>query len=195
MDLSSLFLENPLPVYVVLALVEAVLLGLWRWGAMRWARTALVVPVALAAAVALVAHFVKTDREQIAEVLDEIASGAQAGSLEPARAYLDPALKVPAPGMVGLVVRFNREQFLERARTALATYPIRSAEVTHVQTSIAGANATSIVETHATIEFAEYRGTAPFNATWKLQWAKRPEGWRIVRLEVLSPARLANWNF
>jgi len=71
--MSETFFENPLYVYIALGLVEVVLLGIWFERRAPGAARAMIVPPVLAGVVALMAHWVVTDREQIQTASQDIA--------------------------------------------------------------------------------------------------------------------------
>ncbi len=188
-DLSRHLFEGPVYAYVVLGIVEVVLA--WMWYSRRTARFALALlpaPV-LALAVGLTAHFVRTDREKIASALEVIAAAIEAGDVGSAGAFLDEDCRSPYRG--GRLI--DKEGLLAIARHALARWPVRDIRLGSLQTEVAGPNATTALETRIT--FGGQLGGQTFAMGWRLQWARRGEAWRIVRVEVTHPAFARDLNF
>jgi hypothetical protein len=174
-SLKALLFENPLKLYLLLAVAEVVVAAFWysrrtrRWG------LGMLVPVLLAVVVALTAHLVMTDREQIAAALKAIAASAEAGDLSAAAGYLD--ADCVGAGYRGS--RLEREELILLGQQALRKYPVQTVRLSNVETKIAGANATTTLNTHVT-----FRSGERYRLDWKVQWAKRPAGWRIVAVEL-----------
>ena len=185
MDMKYLLLENPIYVILVLAVVEAALVAAWVIRRERPLLYALAAPPALALAAGLLAALVQTDREQIHQAMQDIAAGLEANSLERAENYLDANFAAPLPGGMSLA----RQQILAIGRTALDTHRLTSIKLDKVQTQTAGANGTTSVVTR--VESAE----GVIYITWRIQWAKREAGWRIIRLELVKPDFLREFKF
>lgn len=62
-----------------------------------------------------------------------------------------------------------------------------------VDTMVAGANATTRLETRITLG-GGLAGQV-VHMGWRLQWARRAAGWRIVRVEVTRPTFARGLNF
>jgi hypothetical protein len=186
MDMKYLLFENPLYVMLLLAVVEAALVAAW---VVRRERPLLLYvlagPPALALAAGLLAALVQTDREKIHQAMREIGAGLEANSLEPAEDYLDANFAAPLAGGTSL----TRQQILAAGRTALDTHRLTSIKLDKVQTQTAGANGTTSVVTR--VETAE----GVIYITWRIQWARREAGWRIIRLELVKPDFLREFKF
>ena len=61
--MSETFFENPVYVYIALAVAELVLFIIWRETRTRKAALCLLIPPLLAVVIGLIAHFVVTDHE------------------------------------------------------------------------------------------------------------------------------------
>jgi hypothetical protein len=180
MDLQYLLLENPLKLYLVLALIEIILGACWYARRARAMLYAMIAPAVLGVTIGLVAHFVVTDREKIAAAMDEIGNGVCHGCLVPASHYIDANYRVPLP----LGGSLDRDQLLAMAQTAIQEHRITDISFHDIDTKVAGANATTLVGTRLTLN------EGMFDVSWRLQWAKRPDGWRIVRVEITRPEHL-----
>jgi hypothetical protein len=167
--------ESPLKLYLLLAVAEMAIAACWySRRSRRWA-LALLGPPVLGGIVALTAHLVVTDRERIVAALKDIAASAEAGDLTAAAGDLDPTCvgvdrsgdAIPAPALIALGQR------------ALRTYPVQRVRLRNMVTDIAGANATTRLSTEVTFRTGER-----FRLNWKVQWAKRPAGWRITAVDL-----------
>lgn len=188
--MSHHLFEDPLYIYILLGIAEIALA--WTWYVRRtrqWLLALLPAPV-LAAAVALTAHLVVTDAEKIASALEEIAAGVEQGDLAPAELYVD--VDCRSPGRGGRIV--DKAELLGRARREMDRWKISAARPGSVRTEVAGANATTTLGTRITFSGGQLGGQV-FDIGWRLQWARRPAGWRIVRVEITRPEFLRNLRF
>ena len=87
--LQKTFLEDPLYVYISLAIAELVLAAIWHERRSRKSVLMLLIPPVLAGAVCIVAAVVVTDREQILRAATEIADDVAAGGSAAVKKYLD----------------------------------------------------------------------------------------------------------
>ncbi len=177
-SLKHLLFEDPVPVCVAMAAAEAVVWWLWRSRRTRRWALRLLVPPAVAGAVILAARLVETDREEITRALHEIAASAQAGHLDAARRYLDPACRMPLAG--GGVV--GPAEMIDLGRRALKRHRVARVTVSAVEITLAGGRATATLTTQVMLPEAGL-----YALRWQVQWARRPAGWRIVRVEPARP--------
>jgi hypothetical protein len=190
--LQRVLFEDPWWALIVLAAMETVLAAAWyrrRTGRLAWA---LAVPPLAGLAVWLTAQLVTTDREQIAMALRAVADGAVAGDAGTVGEYLDGTVRSPAPAGA----TYGRNDLIARARQALRLWPVRSVSLSSIETQVAGTGAATALSTR--IVFADQAGLLAGQAlevTWRLQWTKRAEGWRIVYVEPVQPEALARWQF
>ena len=184
--LKRLLFETPLAVYVILAVAEAAVAAIW-YGrrTRRWTLALLVAPV-LGLTVGLTAYFVETDMEQINSAMDAIARSVESGDLNAAVEYLDESCLAPTAGGRSI----NKDEIILAGRMALQRRPVRRFHTIGPVTRITGEKATTEMEVRVILESSEYGKTA-----WRLEWAKLKAGWRIVRVEILSPPELTSWNF
>jgi ketosteroid isomerase-like protein len=181
-SLSRHLLESPVYVYAAGALAETLLLARWYLRRTRGRLAALAPVPVLVLGVALIDHFIQTDRERIAASLKAIAAALERHDVSAAAEYLDPACRAPASGERFL----DREELIARARRAIATYGVRAVSVRDVQTEVSGAIGTTRLTSRVTFGGGTLTGQS-LSIAWVLQWARRPAGWRIVRVEVTDP--------
>ncbi len=167
--LARLFFENPLYVYVALAFVELVLAVIWHERRTRKLAEMLIIPPLLAVLVFVVSWRVVTDRERIISAAEEIALDVQAGKLDAARRYL--AEEYNGFG-------HDRDGALAAAARAQGTYGIEKVRLTKMNVEMDDHAATMEVTTIVTIASA-----GPVSILWKVDWAKKPAGWRIVHVQ------------
>jgi len=172
--LEAMFFEDPLPLLIGLAVAELAALAMWRARRTRaWLAAACAIPV-LAGAIGLLAWAVQTDREQIASHLRAVADGVEVGSLAPADRYTDPGCRMTRAGLSA-----PKSAMLALARRVMLTWPIQSVRFGKIQTLVAGPNATSAFQTTLSLRTGESVAVG-----WRIQWARRAEGWRVTAVDV-----------
>ncbi len=182
---KRLLFETPLAVYIVLAAAEGAVFAIWTGRrTQRWKRALLVTPV-LAGAIGLMSWLVETDREQITSALKILARSIEADGLNEAVEYFDPECQALPRGRKTL----GKEEIIKRGREALKRWPVKRFIVNRPELNIDGDSATTRIKTRIILETGYY-----LDAEWRMKWARRQAGWRIVSIEALSPPKLANWN-
>ncbi len=184
--LKRLLFETPLAVYVILVLAEAAVAAIWHSRRTRRWTLALLVAPALGVAVGLTSYLVKTDLEQINSAMADIADSVEAGDLNGAVEHLDESCFAPTSGRKII----NKDEIILAGRMALRRRPVERLQTVRPVTTITGEKATTEVKVRVILESSEYVDTV-----WRLEWAKRKPGWRIVRILALYPPSLASWNF
>lgn len=168
--MKELFCENPVGVYVVLGVAGVVLAGLWIKSRQSKYLKLLLIPAVLAGGTVLLDALVETDREALQRAAREIAADFQAGNIDVAVGYV-------AESYTGF--GDNRDALIARARSELKRLDIRTVNLTNFQVHIEGMNAEMAVTSTIHLQGGQ-EGTYAFR--WKLQWARLPEGWRIVHV-------------
>ena len=167
-SLRQAFFEDPLYVYVFLAVAELVVVALcYQQRTSRRIAAMLVCPV-LAVVVFAVAALVVTDREQITAAMHEIAQDIQAGSFEKAAEYLDDELT----GHYG-----DKAKAAEHGREMIKTWKIRSVRFLKPHLEIDAPRADLRVTT--IVELDTPAGLTRLGMKWDIAWIKRDYGWRI----------------
>lgn len=182
MDISYYLLENPWPVAGLLFVAGILAAGVWFT---RRRKAVLIVAgglVVASVALVLAATLVLTDREQINDNLAAICRDAEQGRLDATQTYLDDRVGIGIP-LVG------KKELLGWARQALDSYHPRQIKLRNLNTLVAGLNATTT--TGMLAELPEY---GMINLDWRFQWAKRPQGWRIIRVERAGKDDLGSWQ-
>jgi hypothetical protein len=178
---TALF-EDPLVIYVILALAAAAIIALWRTrgGSGRWLAARLLIVAILAGGVFAIERLVVTDREQIQLALRDIAASVPAGRIDHAMTYIDenyhgwgrpPGTSIPARASLTMAIK-----------AAVADYQVREIKLAGMpRIEVAGKLAQCkvvVVITYVT------EGTPTKHVmAWNVKWIKRPEGWRIEGAE------------
>ncbi len=119
-QLKELLFERPATIYIVLGAVEVLVLAVWAWRrTSRCGWAALAAPV-LAVVVGLIAHYVQSDAEKIAAILDGAIANIEAGKVDAAAECLDS--KFAVPDSRGRPIPKGR--YVEMARRTLRRWPV-----------------------------------------------------------------------
>ncbi len=168
--ITTALYEGAIWLYVMLGVIEAALVALWRARPGRWAAIALPVPLLLAGAVFIVSDAVVTDREQITAAVRAIAKDIQAGKTDVLAEYLDDQYS----GFYGTKPQAVKACESTIVRDGPLVVRFRNLEVQPED---------STAQMQATILIVPSKGRAsglPVKHNWNVRWAKRPQGWRIV---------------
>ncbi|MBS3735272.1 MAG: hypothetical protein KGY99_10165 [Phycisphaerae bacterium] len=171
--IERLLFEQPLYVYLALALGELILAAVWYERRSRRALALLAIPLVLAGVVFAVERIVRTDREVIRAASYRIAHGLAAGDTEPLAAHLSDDFGGSfAP----------RRRALQEAREAVRRYSVTAVELGKMNVTLDDGRAEMTVTTTIAGEAAGMAGR--YRITWRLTWAHEPDGvWRIVAAE------------
>jgi len=184
--LERLFFEQPAAVYLAIAAIEVVLFAIWLARQNLRRSLMLLIGPGLITIVALTAHFVKTDREQIEAILQEIGTGIKQSDLSAAVKYLDDACTVPVrPGR-----KLSKDAIIRIGRRVLKRRQVARLISTFKRTEIHDDSATTRINVRVVLTSGEY-----VNTRWRFEWIRRQIGWRIIRVELLYPPELTRWNF
>jgi len=189
--LIRVLFEDPWPLYVALGAAEMVVLILWyRRRTPRCAWALLGGPV-LAGLLALTAHWVVTDREQIADALAQIALHVEAGDMDAVGRYLDADCR----GQPGGKRPLTKAQILNSGRRALKRFPVTGVQLTRIETGVDRSAGKAASNLYTTLHFKIPTIGGQYAAVdWRLAWAKRGDGWRITAVSIVSPAMLTDWR-
>jgi GNAT superfamily N-acetyltransferase len=177
--IETMLFEDPFYLYLALGLGVVLLGGVWfHRRETKWLLWALLL-VCMGAGLYAVERAVVTDRERIRLALDDIARCVQAGDLDGASVYLDEKFTGWGVGALRM----------GRAATVLAIKGYRSAygiaRVRYVgdrPVTLTGKDrAEGVVQTMVFYGTGDPPGRVLL--AWKLEWVKRPEGWRIRQAE------------
>ena len=179
--LRQVFFENPLNVYVTLAFAELVLAGIWYQRRTPRRAMALLAPLLLAAATALTAHLVVTDREQIAAALKKMAGHVLDDNSAALQEYIDEDYR-------GLIAN-DKAGLMVRATATLGRLRFESIKLKSTEIDVSGkkANAKFTAEVVLTDHVL---GGRPIPTHWEFLWVKTDDRWRI--LQIKTPQRIYN---
>lgn len=185
-SIKELLFERPAPLYLIIGAVELIILIAWAIRQTPRRSLMLLIGPILITIVALTAHFVKTDREQIEAILQEIGTGIEQSDLSAAIRYLDDACTVPVrPGK-----KLSKDAIIRIGRRVLERQQIARLISTFKQTEIHNDSATTRINVRVVLTTGQY-----VNTRWRFEWIRRQTGWRIIRVELLYPPELTRWNF
>lgn len=169
--IKRLFLEDPTWVYIILAAGELILAATLYYRRSRRYAWGLIVPVLLGGIVFALDSVVVTDREQIRQTMREIADEFAQGRLDTARKSID-------ENYYGL--RNNKSALLAFSEAETSRGRVKSVKITRCRINVVGRRAEMKITTVIHLSDDLGGGVMPF--LWKVNWVKRPEGWRIEKL-------------
>lgn len=172
--------EHPLWLYVVCGVAEAVIGFGWLLSrSRRWKRAA-IVPAGIALLVAVLGIVVQTDREKISAALKDIAARVETGDFAGVGRHLDPACRCPTGGGGSL----SKQELLDRGKSVATRFSVWMVHARRIRTVFDGDAAATELDVLTTSD-AGLR-----LMSWRVRWARRGDGWRIVEVELLSPKEL-----
>ena len=177
--MSETFFENPLYVYVALALSEVVLVALFFERRSRRAACLLLVPAALAGVVALVAHLVRTDREKIIAAARDIADAVEAGQFDRIAAHLDDDFSASLDGRT-----VTKAQTVAVCTTVVKRWDITAVTFHNVTVEVTGDRAKMHLTTFISFKAAGPRRTG---VIWDVRWIRRSDKWLLLEAEEPTP--------
>jgi hypothetical protein len=177
--LRHIFLENPLPLWILCGLGALV-------GLAVWSRTRSFTPLAVAAGfvlaglvIGLVAYLVVTDRERVEQSVAIIATAAQTADADRLLERISPQYK-NGP--------FTKDQFAPIVRRALQTLHIDADDPLIV---MADREATVTQRLYFTVKSGGSQGLSNYPVTWEGTFAPDPDGqWRLRSCTATSPERM-----
>ncbi|MFW6133455.1 MAG: hypothetical protein ACOC8F_06115 [Planctomycetota bacterium] len=162
-------LEDPLYLYVGLALGELVLAAIWYERRTRRTAALLALPVLLTVAAFALERVVQTDRERIHAASRRVAHELASGDFRALRTHLS----------ADFSGRFApRDRALREARRAVDSYRINHVDVAEATVEVTDDRA----EMTATVVVSGESGemSRRYATTWRLSWAREDGVWRIV---------------
>ena len=188
-SLRQTFFEDPLYVYIGLAIVELAIAAVWHERRSRRLAGLLAAPLVLAAGVFALEALVVTDREQLTAALKQIAraactSGGNAPNVPTVAIHLDEKVRVDLPAEYG-GMRLTKEQAIAAGQTVAERFTIKSVKFTKIEIEVTNARAETRVVTILRFGGTEI-GEQRTSLIWNIHWAKREGGWRILRVDTPS---------
>lgn len=168
--IKHMLLEDPMVLYIALAVVEVGLLGLWSRRRNRRQAAWLLIPPVLAGLLALVSGLVTTDREQIIEATEALTADVSAGSVDAFRTYLDTEFTAEIAGS-----SFDRAAALDYAQRAVEQFDIERVWITDPTVEVTDGRAEMYVGS-----WVVFRGGQRTKLEWHLTWIQREAGWRLL---------------
>ena len=171
--MKELLFENPLPLYVILAVAELVIVGLWYRARTRRLAVALLVPLLLAGAVTALDLLVQTDREKIQAICRTIAADVEQGNLRGAEPYL-------ADDFAGYYG--SPRGAIDAGQKAWKSFGIRKVDLSNVQVAVTDEIAKVSLRTFVTFNMPGF-GEGRQSIDWTVHWALRNGQWKIYNVE------------
>jgi len=184
--ITTALFEDPLYVYISLAIAELVVAAIWYERRTRRTAASLAAPLVLAGAVFALETLVVTDREEIIAALQLIAREAetdegQAMPMDAARRYLDEQVRVDlADGYGGR--NLTRQQAIGAGRSVARELAIRRVKLLKLTVEVDNGRAKAHFTTIITFVASEL-GQSRTSLIWDVHWLRRDAGWRIIRVE------------
>ena len=182
-SLRETFFEDPFYVYVFLALLGLVVVGVWysrrRTGLLLW----LALLGAIGAGVYVLERAVVTDREQIRAALDEMAAAAARQDMDAIARHVDEKFRV-FDSYVGRGL--GKAATLLAARGALAMWSIREVRFVGDPEDDLQIDGRSHAEGTVRTTLLYGKGKLPrrYYRAWRLEWVRRADGWKLRRAEL-----------
>ncbi len=176
--LARLFLESPLQLAVLSAVVLLVAYAVWLRSKSERVRM-LIFPAALALIVGLFAvqELVTTQREELQDTLERLIAAVS---------HHDAAAIRPSISDECIAGDMDQSAVIGFIDAALKNTDIYDARLGSIQTDIAGDGATTEFSVTATVRVAGQAARLP--SRWKLAWLRGPRGWQITQIEPLEVA-------
>ena len=175
--MRELLFENPLPLYVALALAEIVIAGLWYRGRTRRLAIALAIPPLLAGAVLALDLLVETPREKLQKAVGQIAADVERGDIRAACGWL-------SDDFGGYFV--SREGAIDAGEMAWRNYGIRKVELSGVEVKLPPdwEPASAVVHARSNVECQlPLLGVQKVALDWTVHWAYRSGQWKITDID------------
>jgi hypothetical protein len=174
--MSEAFLENPIYVYMVLALALIALAAVWYERRSRRVLAVMLVPVVLAAVVAVLDWAVVTDREKIEAAADKIAEAISSHQYEQMLPYIDRDFTARVP-LLG--VRMDRSDVVAACKAQVARHQVSSIATGKVEVTLSGRDATMVART---MVHWSAQGAQKMPMVWTIRWIRRPDGWKVLEV-------------
>lgn len=175
-----LLFERPAAIYWALFFAELIcLLALWRLRSRR-ALLAALVPAVLAGLVLGVSHLVVTERERLMAATDGLRIAAVAGDMAAFGSLIDKAYEDGEHG---------KAEVVDAVQFAVKRLGLEAVKWDHLELAVDGPDGQVSFRAflHTSKPLDGMRG-GPLMMRWRLWWARRPGGWRVVSSRLDEPA-------
>ncbi len=174
--ITTALFEDPIWLYVILGVIEAALVARWRGQPGNRVTIGLLVPLVLAGAVFYISRAVVTDRERISAATQAIIQDIRDGNTDLLAEYLDDEYR----GFCG-----TKPQAVETCRLAIDRHGLGVVTVKQLEVQLVDLTAQMQVTT-LIVPSKRGAGSRPIRLKWEIEWAKRLQGWRIVKATVMG---------
>jgi hypothetical protein len=165
--MRDLLFDTP---YWLLGGLVVLAIALWLSGNEKRLQLAAYVALLVAAILALLSHFVDTDREVVIRRTREIVQAVEKKDSAAALKLLHPR---------ATLADMTRQQIADRIATAADQFGIQNIRVTSLEATPQplGAEMTAALAATANVTGSLYSGAVP--STWSLTWVKTADGWLL----------------
>ncbi len=178
--LSILLFESPLQLLAVLILIEATLVTVWWFRSTPRNAWLIVGGLFVSAILLIVQQVVVTDREQIRQLLEDLALAVDCENIEPIAAATDEEF---------LGDDMNKAKLLERVRTAFERAEIDDVRIMETRITLQGDSAEVYLRAHCRVRAPDWPYEYYISA-WDLQMIRRGHDWRMISVHHRSEANL-----
>ena len=181
---TDLLFESPWWLPVAIAAVGAVVFYTANRRREVKLRTVGLAVIALGVAVALVSHFVKTDKEKVEDQTRRLVEAFQKQEWETMRSLLHPKASVGIANLP-LSLYSDRDQIVDRASEAHGRYGFKSARITSVEAQ----QDKSLITVSMTLwTVQDFTMGRPIRSTWEVEWLQNESGWSLYKLRAIEIA-------
>jgi hypothetical protein len=172
--MKELLFEDPMPIYVVLGILEIIMAAVWYRGRVKRVAIALAVPPLLAGVFLAMDVLVVTDREKLDLSLREIATDLQRGDIQAATQFLSDDFGGYYNSPKGAA---------EACEKAMRMYGIKKVSVSDVRTELYNESMAK-VQARTFVDFdVPGFGQGRQAIDWTIHWALRNGQWKIIEVD------------
>ncbi len=173
--MTELFFESPFNLYLGLGVIEFPLILIWFARRGRIRLVTLLVPPVLAGIIALVAHLVVTDREQIIAVTEDIARAVESGQTQRIAGHIDEQFTGYLHGML-----VRKKELVAVCNISIEKWGISKIALHKMDVEVSSPKAKMHVNTIITYG-AHGGGRAAL--IWNTTWIKRGKKWFVFGVQ------------
>lgn len=185
--ITTTLFEDPFVIYVLAGLAAVALVVFWRTQSRAggWLGVRLLIVAAVAGGAFGLERLVVTDREQIYAALRDIAESVPAGRIDHAVTYLDDSYRGWGAAKRNPRIRALLAKVINEAVARFKVEHIALMGEPKLEFSDDLADGAKLAKCTVTMVITYTYGgkQAKYPMTWKLDWIKRREGWRIEGAE------------
>ncbi len=177
----NILFESPLKLALLLFFALLICLILWRRRRTDGTRRALVIALGVSIVLMILQGLITTDREQVRQIIDQLADAVAQKDMVVISAYIDPAYALDGR---------DRDQVLSRIDASLRRADVDAPYLYNVKvTTDHGRGQASLTAISYVILDGTSRGQIV--SAWQLEFVERPDGWRVTGID---PVKIQGQN-